>query len=478
MLSKEELDAQLAQTKTFEARFGVVETELKSARAKVAELEDEKAKSIAGGGGSKGWGAHGNRSDSDEAKCLKHFGVGHVKNLLGVNVGHDRYKRVPDEYKQMVLSLKSNLDVARGIAQIFHGQPMDRLGRTEEQDFVAHVKGVLDTRFGKEVGLQLKAFGSTVSGAGDEWVPTAIASAFIDEYELERVLASRVRTIPMPTNPYEIPVKKNVTKARRATENVSATPSQFGTDKIVFNAVKMVEYMELPEELAEDSAPDILAAARDEVVRAQERAEEAAMINGDDDGTHIDSDSQAAAADIAEKLWKGWRRQAIVNSGNGATVDAGDAALNDIFLRIMRARMGKFGSNPKELLWVVGPTLYTQFLGLPTVATVDKFGPQATVLRGALAAYQGIPIVNAEYMREDLNAAGVYDGVDATQAGVLLINTTRWYLGQRRPIKVKVSQDMPKDDRWLMASYQRKDFKGHTQGAVEKSVVYGYNVAK
>jgi len=39
-----------------------------------------------------------------------------------------------------------------------------------------------------------------------------------------------------------------------------------------------------------------------------------------------------------------------------------------------------------------------------------------------------------------------------------------------------VQQDLPAYDRWLMASYQRKDFVGHAQSAAEVSAVYGYNV--
>lgn len=475
MLTKEELEAQLQQTKALEARTTAAEAKAVAVEAKLKSLEDEKAAAIATG---KGWAPISRSGMSDEQKAMRLFGVSHVKSLLTVNTAHPRYKRVPDEYKHMVVELKKNLDTARFIAQMFRGQPLDRIGQNESQDYTAHVKGILDGNFGKEVALQLKAFGSTVGGSGDEWVPTAMSASFIEEYEQERVLASRVRTIPMPTNPFEITVMKNVTKARKIAENTSATGATFGTDKLSFSATKLVEYYEIPEELQEDSAPDFLAAGRDEVVKAQDRAEEAAMINGDDDGTHIDSDTQAGAADLAEKIWKGWRRQAIANSANGSTVDAGNAILSEPFCRTVRARMGKFGSNPSELMWVCGASVYTQFLALDSVATVDKYGPLAVNLKGALGAYQGIPIVNAEYMREDLNATGVYDGVTIDRAGVLLVNTTRWYLGQRRPIRVKLMADMPKDDRWLLASYQRKDFKGHTQGAVEKSVVYGYNLAK
>lgn len=477
MLTKAELETQLLKTKSLEDRVSAFEKRVLEAESKTKELENEKAAALSNGG--KSWApVYGSRHDSDEAKVLRCFGVSHVKGLLSVNTAHPRFKAVPMEYKYMVRELKRNVDTARFVSQMFHGQPLDKIGRSEAQDVIANVKGMFDHKFGKEVAAQCKAFGSTVGGAGDEWVPTGLSTSFIEEYEQQRVLASLIRTVPMPTNPFELTVMNNVTKARRATENTSATAANFGTSKITLSAIKLVEYYEIPEELDEDSAPDFLAAGRDQVVLAQDRAEEAAILNGDDDGTHIDSDTQAGAADLAEKIWKGWRREALANSGNGATVDAANAIFSEALGRTLRARLGKFGSNPAELAWVVGNAVYTQFLSLPSMVTVDKLGPQATVLTGEAGKYQGIRIINAEYMREDLNASGVYDGVTTDRAAALLVNTTRWYLGQRRPIRVKLMEDLPKDDRWLLASYQRKDFKGHTQGAVEKGVVYAYNLAK
>lgn len=453
----------------------LVSEKVVAAENKVKELEDEKKNWLAAGSYRSGSAVGG---ASDEKRALMHFGVSHPKQLLSINTGAERYKNVPAELKHIVREFKTAVDTSRWISQLFHGEPMDSIGKDENGDVTRRVKGTLDHYYGRNVlAPMIKAFGSTVVGAGDEWVPTAVAASFIDEFELEKVLEQRVRTVPMPSNPFVQPVKTGVTKARKASENTAVSDSNFATSKITFTATKLVEYYILPEELTADSAPDFMAAGRDEVVRAQVRAVEAAMISGDDDGTHIDSDTQAAGADVAEKIWKGWRRQALANSANGATVNFG-GAFNTTLLRQMRAAMGKFGSNPRELLWVVGPSVYTQFLALPDVVTIDKFGPSATVLSGALAAYQGIPLVNSEHMREDLNASGVYDGVTTTLGGVLLVNTTRWYIGQRRPITVKMMPDLPSQDRFLLASYQRKDFQGHAQGAVEKSVVYGYNVLK
>ena len=118
-----------------------------------------------------------------------------------------------------------------------------------------------------------------------------------------------------------------------------------------------------------------------------------------------------------------------------------------------------------------------EFLTISEVATLEKFGPQATVLKGALTAYQGIPILVSQYMREDLNALGVNDGITSAFGGLLLVNSKRFYVGMRRPIVLKVMPDLANQDRWLMASYQRKDFEAHVQGASETSVVYGYNIA-
>lgn len=448
---------------------------VEAAEKKVNELENEKKSwleqssykaPVAGG-------------TSLERKALTYFGVSHPKQLLGVNTQAARFAKVPDEVKHLVREFKTAVDTSRWISQMFHGEPFDSMGKKDDSgDNLRSVKGSLDHYYGRNVlAPMIKAFGSTVVGAGDEWVPTAVAASYIDEYELDKVLEQRFRTVPMPTNPFEQPVKTGVTKARKATENTVMTDANFSTTKISFSATKLAEYYILPDELTEDSAPDFMAAGREEVVRAQVRAVEAATINGDDDGTHIDSDTQAAAADVAEKIWKGLRRQALANSANGSTVNFG-AAFTKTLLRQLRAAMGIMGSNPRELLWIVGPSVYTQFLALDEVSTIDKFGPQATVLQGALAAYQGIPIIESQYMREDLNASGVYDGATTTLGGILLVNATRWYFGQRSPIKVKMMPDLPNQDRMLLASYQRKDFKGHTQSATEKSVVYGYNVLK
>lgn len=415
---------------------------------------------------------------SDESRALKFFGCSNPAQLIQVNTGLPRFKNVPQELKQVVIDLKDAVNTARFTSQMFYGEKLDTIGSTAENDRVSRVKGMLDHNFGRnELAPRLKAFGSTVAGGGDEWVPTLIASQYIEEYQLDRAVEDKFQEIAMASNPYQLPTQSGVTKARKIAENTGMTDANFNTGVLTFTATKLAEYFILPEELNEDSAPAIYQLATREVVEAQRRAVEAAIINGDNDGTHIDSDTQALGADVAEKIWKGLRRQALANSAGGGTTDFSNAAVSETNLRIMRQRMKKFGVNPRELIWFVDPVVLNQMLLLQSVATIDKYGSQATVVTGELARYQGVPIVTSEYLRSDLNATGVYDGITTNRTGLLLVNMRRWFVGMRRPIRVKIMEDLPNQDRWLMASYQRKDFQGFAQSASEVSVSYGYNVA-
>jgi len=463
MLTKEQLEKILADQE-------VLTKKVEEAEVKCKKLEEENIKMTSN--------IVGSSSNSDESRLMKFFGVSHPKELLKLNVGHSRFSNVPDELKYLAIDFKKSMDIARMTAQMFHGAPLDSDAKRDDQDPV-RVKNVLETYYGKNIlAPKIKAFGSTVSTGGDEWVPTGISSSYIEEYTLEKVLEQRLKVVNMPTNPFDMPVIAAGTTARKATEGVIGTAANFSTAKLSLSAVKLYQYSELPEELAEDSAPDFLAAAREDVILAQKKAVETAIINGDSDGTHIDSDTQSGGADLAEKIWDGWRKLALANSGNGATYDFLNAIVDDTKLGVMRTRMGKFGVNPRELAWVVSPTVYAQMTKLSNLIGIDKMGPATPLLTGTLGFYFGAPVLISEHFREDLNATGVYDGTTDTRMGIILTNLTRWYIGNRRPIQVKVMMDLPYHDRWLLASYRRVAFKGFTQSATEKSIVYGYNIAK
>ena len=429
-------------------------------------LEDEKAKMVAN---MKGLHA-GVRYDSIEQKALHYFRAQNVKDLMEVNTESD-YARdcIPSEVRGYVRELKKTVDIARWMKQIFHNGSLD-----SKRENVVPVHGILDTHYGKQVLVpHLKALGSTVVGEGAEYVPTLVSSQFIEEYNLERKVAQLVEEIKMPSNPYNLPVEASTPEATVIAEGAQATSTNLTTSSLVLSAKKTVQYTILPEELNEDSAVAILARCRQILVKAQIDAMEQCIINGDDSATHMDADTHAGAAGLAAKAFKGLRKRALANS---ATIDFAGAAIASAKIDQMIALMGKFGVNVRELAFICNPAGYQQLKTLDEVNTVDKFGPQATILSGALAAIYGIPIVVSEYVRTGLNDDGVQDGVTETKTVLHLFNKMRFYLGMRRPIQSRIMMDMADYDRWLMASYCRWTFNGLTQSASEKSTVLGIDI--
>jgi len=416
------------------------------------------------------------RSNSDEQKALRYFGCASAKQLMHVNTEEDRYKWVPGEIKGMVRQLKYDLQTARFIGQLFYDRKTDFIGKNESMDHFPKITGMLESKFAKEILIpKLKAFSTTINA---DWIPTEVASMYIPEFELDRELIGKMKQVTMPTSPYHLPTAGSFTKARRGTEGQTATESSFATDKLEFIARKFLEYYVIPEETNEDTAPDIVGLARNELTQAHMRAFESTALNGTLIGTaHIDADTQAGAADLAEKNFHGLRYYALQNSANGGTADALNAVLSDAFLRKMRAQMKNLGVNPLDCMWIVGAVGYLQMLGTEDVVTIDKLGSAATILKGQLGSYQGIPIVQSGFLRDDLNATGVNDGVTTDRTGLLMIHRNRWYWATRRPIRLALRPSRSADDQFEMASYSRVDFKGHPQSASEVGVVYGYNIA-
>lgn len=463
MSKKADLDA---QEKALDDRIKRVEKELK-------EKEETVLARLSGNGG---YSPVGNRSNSIEQKIMQSFGCDHPQKLLSINTALPRYAAVPPEYKSMVLTLKETVDIARFTAQICRGAPLDR-GQSEEDVAPRALKQIFDTNYAKDVLIPLvKSFGTSPADDGGAWIPTAQSSSWIEEFELERRVMRACRELPMPTNPWKLSIQKNTTEAKIATEKTALTDDNFQTDTIDFDATKLGEFYCLPEELNEDSAPPILAIARSEVAEAQMRAMEQIKINGDTAGTHQDDDVDGGAANLAAKAASGLRKRALANSANGSVVTF-SSAVTTAKLDEMRKVMGKFGIQPRDLMYAFSPAGYHQAVSLEEVTSVEKFGPAATILSGALAAFRGIEVGISEFLRDDLAATGVNtSGGPNNTTTILLFNKRRFYWGRRRPIRVRVQMDLPDQDRWLLASYQRIDFQGHPQSSSEVSVVVGIDV--
>lgn len=432
-------------------------------KAQKAEIESIKsAKRLASTQGS---GAQTKTLAQLEHDAGRKWGVKTLAQLITVNTADKSFRHIPLEQKEAVKSLKEAVDVTVMCAKYF-GQKVEKTKAYQEL-----------------IEPVLKAFGIDSGDAGFNWIPTTVSQSYIDEYNLDRKVSALFQEIKMPSNPYDYPVLTNGAVATILGEVAEkSTKDTFTAGKITFSAKKLSNQYALPEELQEDSAVDVMKVIRQELIEGQEKALEIAILEGDITSTHQHTGSYAGgtpAADSPERAWPGLRLRALA-AGSDAKVNAA-ATLNESHLRSARAKMGKFGVNPKELAWICGPKGLNEFMDLDDVRTLEQYGPQAPVLTGEMGSYEGIPIICSEWLREDTDTTGVNGASGNTKLTMLLVNRKRWFVGLRRAVQVKVEQFRTAFDVWDMVSFCRRAFQGTLLAAgsnysTESTVSLIYNI--
>lgn len=317
---------------------------------------------------------------------------------------------------------------------------------------------------------------------GGDWIPIGFSADLIDIVRLQLKVAALTRRINMPTPTYKMPIHSGVdVTAYLVGESItSGTPEGRPTSSmpqshipVTLDAVKIGALVYFSEEITEDSIFPVLPFLKDSMSRAMANAQETAVINGQKGG-QIDSGYTIAAADV-RNAWDGYRKKCAA----GAKVDFASWSNSNAtaLLRQLRAKMGKYGVDPSNLVWITSIQGYHQMLNNADLLTLDKYGPNATIFNGELGKFDNIPIIVSEFIGENLNALGVYDGVTTTKTIAMLLYKDAWLFGDRRKITVK-TKDMPEDDNHLLVCHQRLDFKPLYDPSTEYTIAIGYGMPK
>lgn len=324
----------------------------------------------------------------------------------------------------------------------------------------------------------LRALDVDTSGEGGTWVPTGIGMDLHEKVRASGKVAALFSRIDLPTNPWKWPIEGADASAYRVGEpttdtETKVTASTPGTVAATFDAEIMGGRVLFSRSVEADSVQAILPYVKAKLVQAFVDAEEKAILDGDTDGTHQDADTQAVGATHFSSAWDGLRKKALAETAtntNAATTVANLAAL--------RASMGKWGVNPANLAWIVGVTAFHALIQDDAVETVEKFGPNATILNGQLGSLYGIPIIVSEHVREDLNASGVEDGITTNESYNLCVNRNEFAIGQRMATDVEVDDSIYRETfQRVVVAFQREDFQHIGDAAANDDVAIGYGIA-
>jgi hypothetical protein len=140
--------------------------------------------------------------------------------------------------------------------------------------------------------------------------------------------------------------------------------------------------------------------------------------------------------------------------------------------------MGKQASMKDDLIYIIGTTISHDLVtgAIPELFTAFAFGGLASNVTGQVPPVFGVKNLESSYIREDLNALGVHDGVTTNRTTALLVQRSRFLNWTRQATRVWATPSLANTDKMLMSAKARHTFAGLPQTAEEKSVVVAVNI--
>ena len=319
------------------------------------------------------------------------------------------------------------------------------------------------------------AMDSTTAGSGDELVATGEAAALWADINVDTLVAGLFTRVDMPTNPFEIPLQLGDVSWYPGTENTATTETALTTGRQTLTAYELVAEVPWSLTLEEDAVIAMAAEVRSTLVRNAVEVIDDVLLNADTTAqNNINADGATISVSTAGKAhwlvgFDGLLHLPLVDNTDQGN-DHGAAPSADMFNEA-RGLLGKYGVRPSELAYIADVGTYIKSLGVSEFRTLDKLGPQATLLNGQLAQVDGIPVIVSEQMAQSDADGKVTDGGTGNTKGRLLaVNRTQWRLGFRRELMIETTRDIQKRQNIMVVSMRlafmertgKRSTAGHT----------------
>ncbi len=327
-----------------------------------------------------------------------------------------------------------------------------------------------------------RALDSDTAGAGGELTFTGETSEMWRDVHLATSVVSLFGSIMMPSTPFQIPYDFGDVSWYRGTPNVAPTSSTPGTGRQTLTAAELAAMIGWSYDLDEDAVIAVLPELRVTLIRNAAEVLDDVVLNGDisDDGTNINADGATAgslsgSAGLDHYLvFDGLIHIPLVD--NTGQRNNHNAAVSDDMFNEVRGKLGKYGVRPSECAFVMDMNTYIRSLSIENFRTVEKLGPNATLLTGQLGDIEGIPVIISEQMlRSDTDGKVSSGGNGADTGRVLVVNRNMYRLGFKRELLIESERDIQKRQTVLVAS-MRVAFEGRIDNASDTAVALQYNI--
>ncbi|MBN1679571.1 MAG: phage major capsid protein [Anaerolineae bacterium] len=320
-------------------------------------------------------------------------------------------------------------------------------------------------------------------GYGQDWVPDIWSSELWRKARTENVILPLFRVIEMPSNPFELPISGTDPSVYYVPEtqdesglSLGATnpipDSQIGSGKVTLAAKKLALRVGFSAELVEDAAIPLIPLYREQALRVMTDAIDHVLLNGDTETGatgNINSDDGAPASTAKYLVFDGLRKLPLVTNTDNQQDAAGAPTV--ALLRTTRFLMApRYALRPTDCAWIVDGSTYAKLLSVTEVATVDKYGPHATVLTGEIAKVDGVPVLVSAEMPLTADD-GKANSSGNTKGQAVCVYRPGWIVGYRRRVAATMDY-LPYYDAYQMVATVRLAF-----GRFDTDVASGlYNI--
>lgn len=316
------------------------------------------------------------------------------------------------------------------------------------------------------------------------WIPTVNARFYFEEFEIPFLLANEFDQLPMDSATVDVPGDIGHLEGHEETDAATFTAQSTTQDSYQVISRNNVTHAQITQDLLSDSAPAYIEKLRRDVSAGAGRAYERCIINGDITGSprgasHQDSDTQALALNATfAKAFNGLRKKAFANSANATIYDHGGDSASKLLFETLLKKLGKFADDKSDLTYLVSSSVDNAIVtgAIPELFTAFAVGGIASNITGKTPPIFGASVLKSNFVREDLNASGVYQSGQALTS-VILFNKSRFSNFVRQALRIWASPSLPSSDIMLMTAKMRHAWAGNNQSATEKSVVMAINVA-
>ena len=307
--------------------------------------------------------------------------------------------------------------------------------------------------------LTRAAMDGTTAGYGDELVATLEARELWMDANLQTLVAPLIPTFPMPSNPFDVPRQLGDVNFYPGTENIATTSTALSTGKTTLTAYELVGQVPYSFTLEEDAVIALLPEIRAGLVRNVAEVLDDIILDADTTTTdNINADGATISTSDAGKAhwligYDGLVHLPLIE--NTSQANSHGAAVSDDMFNLIRAKLGKYGARPSQLAWIMNVNTFIRAQSISEFRTMDKLGPNATLLTGMLGAVEGIPVIVSEQMKLADTDGKVTDSGNVTDTGrLLIVNRTQWAQGLRRELAIDVDRDTQKRQTVVTVSFR------------------------